>query len=394
MLEKSGERNIIGFSGPGSGSAATISPVLFSYRRYSMDDSGQIADSLIVTIHAMPCTNRCRHCWTLGAPGREFMGRETIFGLLEQIAALRKHAPHVFHYFFFEPTTHPDFVSIFLEAARLELIWDEFFFPTNGAGLSDLADDAWRDLADAGLEYLQFTVFGLESTHDRFACRKGAFNSIVEAASAANRHGVTWTTGIMAHPDNLEELEEVRDRFTRLGATNLGIFTFEWQGRGTGIKRLREADLERLPESVRSPLNRLWVPEWRIVERILKDDEFGSNQPFSCDCELTAFEIFPDMNVYLGGGCDGGGLMAVLPEMVERFRIGSLREEPLAAILTRAILDPPDIVRSARELTWRELAERYGDRSGEELFRFPLHGNTPSPLPDRKWLASYLREKY
>lgn len=359
-----------------------------------MKDSGQIADSLIVTIHAMPCTNRCRHCWAWGAPGRELMSTETVFGLLEQVAELREHAPYVFHYFFFEPTTHPDFVPIFLEAARLELIWDEFFFPTNGAGLTNLADDAWRDLAGAGLEFIQLTVFGLESTHDRFACRKGAFNSIVETASAANRHGITWTAGIIAHPGNLEELVEVRDRFKRLGATNTGVFTYGWQGRGTGTKRLREADLERLSEDVRSFFDRLYAPERKIVERILEDDELGSNRPFTCDCELTAFEIFPDMNVYLGGGCDGGGLMAVLPEMLERFRIGSLREEPLAAILKRAILDPPDIVRSARELTWRELAERYGDRSGEELFRFPLHGHTPSPLPDRKWLASYLREKY
>lgn len=359
-----------------------------------MEGSRQIADSLIVTIHAMPCTNRCRHCWALGEPGRDFMDTETVVGLLEQVAGLRRYATDVFHFFFFEPTIHPDFVRIFREAARLELIWDRFFFPTNGAGLGDLSENAWRDLVHAGLEYLQFTLFGLESTHDRFAGRKGAFTGIVEAASAANRHGITWIVGTVVHPDNLGELEEIRDRFKQLGAENSGTFTYAWQGRGMGLKRLHEADLERLPERVRSHLSKIYAPEREIIKRIFDDDDLGSNRPFSCACELTSFEVFPDMNVYMGGGCDGGGLMAVLPEMRERFRVGSLIDEPLGVILERAILDPPEIVETAREITYRELAERYGDRSSGELFLFMSAGGFPLSLPDRKWLASYLRERF
>ena len=95
--------------------------------------------------------------------------------------------------------------------------------------------------------------------------------------------------------------------------------------------------------------------------------------------------IKPDLSVYCGGACDGGGIAAAVPKFRAEFRIGNLQEDSLVGIIERYLEAPPRIVKELQRITWGELAKRYGDRSNEELYYL-------SNLAGQKWVALYLEE--
>lgn len=342
-------------------------------------------DWVAVGIHAMPCANRCRHCWAEGSPRHALSPREQVARVLDHVAALREEVPAVFFFLYDEPTLHPHFVEILEHAAALGLTGEGFFLPTNGRGLARAGEETWARLKAAGVGSLQLTAYGLESTHDAFAGRRGAFRDLVQTIAQANAHGVSWYLGVVLHADDVDELPAALDYFRGLdptGRARVGWHLFLWQGRGRAAPRVRREEYMRLSARLRQRDD--VVPEGEARRRILAEPELADRRLARCG-GLT-LHVERDLQVYCGGACDTGGIAGVVPELRGEFAMGSLDERGLFPFVRAYVEHPPRGVALLGEVTWGELAERYGDAAGDEMYYL-------EDLPTNKWAAMYLLDR-
>jgi MoaA/NifB/PqqE/SkfB family radical SAM enzyme len=333
----------------------------------------------------MPCTNRCRHCWTQGSVTHQRVPARQVRFVLEKLADLRSTTPQLGFFLYDEPTNHPQFIEIMERAVQLELIDDQFFLPTNGSILAQAPDDTWERLRNTGCDYLQFTVYGLEQTHDRFAGRKGAFQNIVTAARRANEFGIGWYAGVILHQGSVSELPDAIAYVRGLdptGESRVGWFPFLWQGRGRDAERVRIDEYARLPEEMRRRRTSL-VDERRGAEMILDDPKLSDRQASETLCSALVFHVERDLSVYCGGACDSGGIAAAAPELRGHFYLGKLTEDGFEPLLDAYRRRPPLGVRLLEGVTWGRLASRYGDRTNDEIYHL-------NDLPENKWATAYL----
>jgi MoaA/NifB/PqqE/SkfB family radical SAM enzyme len=318
------------------------------------------------------------------------MGFEDISLVLEQLSSMKDKGCAVMPLFYYEPTIHPGFLRIFGRMSKLGLIPEYFFMATNGAGLARRPDEEWQALKSLGFDWLSFTLYGFEESHDRFAGRKGSYQDIMQTIERANAHEINWYAGVLLHKGNVSEVETLVPRLKEMGAKTAGVFPAMWQGRAMELARLDRADIEKLPERLRTRFSGTLLTEREIKERILADDAIDSRTAAECSCKGIVLEVEPDLSVYTGASCDEGGLKSVLPGFEEHFRIGSLKDEPLSAIVDHYIADPPPVVRMTTEVTWKELAERYADPESDALW---FETDQVHEVISKKWLAEYVRER-
>jgi hypothetical protein len=338
-------------------------------------------------IHAMPCTNRCRHCWTEGSSADRGVPEEQVNFVLRKLAELRADIPNLWFFLYAEPTAHPQFIGIVEQAAQLGLIRDGFFLPTNGSGLAKAPDETWERLKNAGCRCLQLTVYGLEQTHDAFAGRRGAFQNIVAITRRARGHEIAWYAGIILHSGNVGELIATISSIKTLdpnGSSQVGWFPFLWQGRGREAHRVRAAEYARLPAEMRERATYM-VEEREAVSRILDSPVLSAQPAGGSLCSVLTFHVDRDLKVFCGGSCDSGGIAAAAPQVKEEFYLGTLNEEGFAPLVESYLKNPPRSIKLLNTITWGELAIKYGDKNNDELYFL-------NDLPENKWAAAYLCE--
>ncbi len=345
------------------------------------------ADIVSLNVRIAPCTNRCRHCWAQGTPRRPVMPLERIAAVLDEFAALCHHGREPGLFFLLdEPTNHPAFLAVLEHASQAGLLREEFFLPTNGHILAHAPNEDWARLRQAGLAWLQLTLYGLGPTHDAFAGRRGAFDDVVAAARRALDQGLGWWAQVVLHAGNVGELARTLDYARALdpsGRSRVGWFPFAWQGRGRRAPRVRGSQYASLPPDLQ---HASILEERRAVERILADPQLSSRTGGEAECEALVLEVGPDLEVSCGGACDSGGIAGAVPEMHREFALGRLGDGGFPALLERLEQQPPRPLAWLREVTWGELAARYGDRTSDEVYRL-------DDLPQHKWAAAYLRER-
>jgi MoaA/NifB/PqqE/SkfB family radical SAM enzyme len=260
-------------------------------------------DVFSIDLHAMPCTNHCKHCWTNGSRQHRPVPVEQVFFVLDKLAEMRKSIPQGAFFLYDEPTTHPHFIEIVERAAELGLLWESFFLPTNGSVLARAGDETWQRLKRAGADCLQLTVYGLEQTHDTFAGRRGAFQDLVTTVRRAMEHDVAWYAGVLLHADNVDELPETLAYVRHLdpaGKVQVGWYPFSWQGRGRDARRVHAAEYASCwsvsgspgPRSSRKgePLNRSWPIRSSPADApsIRSAMAWGSRSIATCACFVVA----------------------------------------------------------------------------------------------------------
>ena len=190
---------------------------------------------------------------------------------------------------------------------------------------------------------------------------------------------------VIWHADNTAELAQTLDFARGLdpsGATRAGYFVFAWQGRGRRARRPRRVDYDRLPGDLK---RRLWVEEREAVGRICADAQLAARRADELRCQSLVLDVEHDLRVYGGGACDGRcGRCGARTE--EGVCPGDPGVRGLGPLLEAYVREPPRAIRWLREITWGELAERYGDRTNDEIYHL-------DDLPLSKWAAAYLWER-
>ncbi|MBN2054842.1 radical SAM protein [bacterium] len=341
---------------------------------YDVQPSG-----IYIKIHGMPCVNRCRHCYYHGGDHYRMMPVERIRLVLERAAELKDSYPMVMVHYFDEPTLHPDFLSLMEYQAELGLLPEGYFLPTNGFGPARMNDAQWERLKAAGVSELQLTFYGIGAGHDAFAGRHGAYDDLVKTLVQARRHGLSCYSGIVLHCGNATDIAGIRQTIMDLAGNGLrvGWFICGWLGRGADDAiRPRQADLAN-----RSGPAGHFMAESEHRRLILEDDALGGQPAVPGICDFLSLEVQPDLTVYYGGGCDH----APPPELLPFLRLGSLAEEGFAAMAARAAATPPEPFRLLGNITWRVLAERYGDPDNDRVY-------WQQDLVTNKWGNLFLRE--
>lgn len=342
---------------------------------------------LPINFHGMPCCNGCRHCWALGSPDYPTMPLADIQFVLKSLAEFRdRNEVWAMPLFFKEPTIHPKFIEIVRSMKQLGFINEDTFWATNGYGLARMDDGAWQLLKESQFGGLQLMFYGSEEAHDAFANRSGAYRDLMTTVEKANKHGIPWSGGMIAHSGNLNELTPMVKALSEVNPDpekRIGWFIPNCQGRARSLERptlvqMREAGLMEKE-------NRWWASEASHVGQVLGDSAVADLRYRQIGCLSLTLDLEANMDVFCGGGCDSNGLLGLVPELKQDFKLGNLRQDTLDEMVERFFKDAPKPLKRIWDMTAGELAGRFGDRENGELFY-------RDDLVKNKWGAMALRE--
>ncbi len=301
--------------------------------------------SLIVNFQITGCPNRCAHCWAEGGERIDHTPVSEILSVLDQLCDLRERFRPLHLFFLHEATCHPEFPTIFAEASERKL-WNSrySFLATNGYGLRRADTSSWELLATSGIEYVQFTFYGWEEEHDRFAGRRGAHEDLILSIDRANEHGLAWVGMLVAHRRNLGDLSSLRRRIGELGRddTVCGVILPLYQGRGREdalrptAEDLEDADLGFRPS---------WYSESDLAGEVASEPEAWVEDSFSLHSGQVTLEITGSLEVFVSGGaCDCGGVLGAVPQLRDMLGLGSLKRDTLADMVEGFTHRPPELL--------------------------------------------------
>ena len=249
-------------------------------------------------------------------------------------AGLEKSRPDIkFAFAFGYSMEHPELDSALAFLRRMGSPQAEYL-QCDGMRMRDEAEcaDLMRMLRDEGVEYVDFTVYGAEAYHDRFAGRKGDFALVRRMLRAAADAGLETSAGIPLTQENAAGIDGLTQT---LEAGRIFLFIPHEEGRGVSLDAIRmtERDLDLLSEQSRRLLNP---------------------------------EIFRTEREWLAGA---------YREETKRTLLITLRNDNMQryeGMDFSAILDEVEALDDAYYAAFPsffELAARYGDPNGERLYR-------------------------
>ena len=295
--------------------------------------------SVLIQSLCAPCFCRCRYCllsWDGHVSGADW---ERSVSLAERwIKELKEQTPDINSSFSFGYSMeHPDIKEALVTLRRLGSPTADFL-QCDGMKMRDEKECAslMETLVSEGVKELNFTVYGKEEYHDRFAGRKGDYELILRMMKAAKNAGLYFTAGVPLTGGNIEQTDEVVNVLKDAGCGKIRLFIPHEEGRGKSLSeiRLRKSELQRISPENRGLLN---GEIYKTESQWLKEPE-----PVRGEERMILISLCADnIDEY-----EKRGALSVLKE-VER-----LDEEYYAAF--------PD---------FKELAEIYGDKGGDKLYR-------------------------
>ena len=290
--------------------------------------------SVMLQTLCVPCACHCRYCllsWDGRTIGADWARSRAVAGRFADW--IGENRPELrFHFSFGYSMEHPALPEALDFLRSLGSVGAEYLH-CDGLRIRDEAEteDFVRMLRAHGVKHLNFTVYGTEACHDRFAARTGDFSWLLRLRDAAREAGLETSVGVTLTRENAPQLEALLDT---LGTEGTRLFVPHAEGRGAQLEpiRLRREDYERLSERGRALMNRrIWRTE----------AEWIADPP----PEPTQRSI----------------LLSLTPENISRFENGDF-----AAIL--AEVEALDEAYYAPIPPFAELLKLYGDPAGECFF--------------------------
>ena len=218
-------------------------------------------ESVLLQNLCVPCRCHCRYCllsWA-GQPVGIPWKRSTAFalGLKEWLG---ENQPELrFDFAFGYSMEHPDLKNALRFLREIGSPQAEFF-QCDGMRMrtAEECEALASLLAEAGVKHLNFTFYGLEPYHDRFAGRKGDFALLLRMIRAASEAGLSVSAGIPLTLENVDQAETLLRLLRESGCGRLVLFIPHEEGRGLSLApiRLTEPALSALPGESLALLNR------------------------------------------------------------------------------------------------------------------------------------------
>ena len=300
-----------------------------------METSSVMLQSLCV-----PCDNHCRYCLlsscghTEGAPWDKSvsLARRYLRELKEQRPALS--SSFVFGY----SMEHPKLRQALQTLRDLGSPMADFL-QCDGMRLrgEEECEALIKLFQEERVRELNFTLYGLREYHDRFAGRRGDFDFLFRLMKKAREAKLPFTAGIPLTRENISQAENLINEIREAGVSRVRLFIPHEEGRGKALSavRLRFGDLLFLSSDARALLNKkIYKPEadWLKEENAVRENKRAI-------------------------------LLSIRQDNLEELQ----KETALSAVARAEALDDQYY---AAFPSFGELAERYGDHNGDQLYRY------------------------
>ncbi len=247
---------------------------------------------------SVPCENRCRYCllqWDgrlLGADCARSLAYARRF-----YRWLRENRPELqFVYYFGYSMEHPDLPAVlpFLQQTGSP---SGRFLQMDGMKMRSDAQlhDLFRTLKALGIEETNFTYYGAQDYHDRFAARAGDFALMERSRRIAAQEGLRVSVGIPTSKENLSQLEALVAQFDADGIP-VSLFTPHCGGRGYLLldAKITVADYEAMPATLQERLSRrAHRTAWEWCQDPPKEPENRILQLALLESEMERLEALP-----------------------------------------------------------------------------------------------------
>ena len=112
-------------------------------------------------------------------------------------------------------------------------------------------------LKEHGVEHLNFTFYGLQAYHDRFAGRKGDFGYMIHTISLALAHQMKVSAGFPLSHESVCQVDELIATLKRIGVEQITLFVPHEEGRGVSLNPIRfsKPDLCLMSEASKKMFN-------------------------------------------------------------------------------------------------------------------------------------------
>ena len=325
-----------------------------------MEDMKNRKLNLVVDMYG--CPNRCRHCWIGHMPNRIMEEGSDRFimdlfdSYFDQIA-------------YYSWMREPDYCDDY----RQRWIRDNEISKNCKPLRFELAS-FWRIVRDpeyipflkeVGTKKVQLTFFGLKDTQDRYVGRKGAYEEVLQASRMLNDAGIIPRWQCFINQENRNEIVEVyhmAKQFRERECPELEFFVHEGSCDGENRRlypiRIHTDEIPDELKEVYLEIDEL-LSEKECVS-ILTEDE---SHP-----ELHEAESFSedDLTLYVSNTYD---LYFNYTHMKKPWIIGNLKEDVTSKLIRRICEGDTFALNEAKKVTWKKLAELYGDSDSKKAFR-------------------------
>ena len=213
--------------------------------------------SILLQNLCVPCWNHCRYCllsWNGTTLGTQWdRGVSLAERYIRELKAARPDTDVSFSFGY--SMEHPDLKNAIQTLRRLGSPTADYL-QCDGMAMRDEAGcrALMHELKEAGIQALNFTVYGLAADHDRFAGRSGDYDLLFRMMRAASDAGIPFSTGVPLTKENVRTTDELVRALQEAGNRKIMLFIPHGEGRGRALEpiRLEAGDLSALsPDSLR-----------------------------------------------------------------------------------------------------------------------------------------------
>ncbi len=296
--------------------------------------------SIMIQSLCVPCFNHCRHCLLCWDGRIEGANWDRSIRIAERLLnELRTELPEINSQFSFGYSMeHPDLREAIRTLSKLGSV-QSGFLQCDGMKMrtEQECDELMRMLHSERIRELNFTVYGSREFHDSFARREGDYDLLVRMMESAKRFDVPFSVGIPLVKENINQIEALVAVLNELGSKKVFLFIPHEEGRGKDIQslRVRKQELSVLSD---------------VTRRLLNDEIFRSEAEW---LEVASIQHESQRMI----------LISLRPDNVEEY------EHKSAVSIVNEIESLDDEYYSSFP-NFKELAEEYGDTTGDGLYRF------------------------
>ena len=296
--------------------------------------------SVSIANYCVPCECRCRYCLlascgkTTGVDQQEAMEfADRVFG------EIREARPEIANgsYYVGYSMDMPDLAGYIRYGRERNYPCGKFLQMNGFAFRTDKElDKLLSTIRDEHIELIDLTFYGTEEYHDRFAGRKGDFTFDLRMLAAANRAGVPVTISVPLMKENLSQLTELLHTLQQYETRRIRFFPPHSKGRGRSIldQRITKPEFDNLPEEIRGRF---------ILTKHMTEAEWLASGAMTEPEKRSLTLVLTPENFDRLQAMSGVEILAALEGLDDRYR------EQMPSV--------------------QELAKRYGNPEGQELYR-------------------------
>lgn len=187
-----------------------------------------------------------------------------------------------------------------------------------------------------GMELINFTFYGLEPYHDRFAGRAGDYAHMMGMIDAARKANLSVSAGIPLTSQSAPQIGPLIDELESHGISQISLFVPSEEGRGITLSDIRFTvdDFDGLEEDIKRRVNR---------KRYRSEAEWVTGKDFETENNRSL-------------------IISLMPENIDRFE--RMLFEDVIGEIEKLDEQYYSVIPSLPEL-----AERYGEPAGRKIYR-------------------------